>query len=70
MTRAETLAAIKEETSLGGEFEWCDCERISECPRCAIAWLLQEIEYLQQGTVAYMDRANAQLKWAERRGHS
>jgi hypothetical protein len=46
MTRTETLTAIKESTRVGGEFEWCDCEQMDECPRCAIAWLLQEIEYL------------------------
>ena len=57
MTRAETLAAIKTATCIGGEFEGCACQLVGQCHRCTVGWLLQEIEYLQQGLLAYRDLA-------------
>jgi len=43
MTRAETIVAIKEHWGAPAN----DCVTpLPECDRCAIAWLLQEIEYL------------------------
>lgn len=64
MTRAETLAAIKENlaiwTSWNGGTHWDDCVTDPRHRECAIAWLLQEIEYLN----AKIDAANAIIDMA------
>lgn len=53
MTRAETLAEIKKhEAELNCR---CDCARVPDCLNCTIAWLLQEIEYLNSQIALYED---------------
>lgn len=45
MTRAETLAAIKQDYHPADDL-FCDCEEVPHCQSCTVLWLLQEIEYL------------------------
>lgn len=45
MTRAETIAAIKQEYGPADDF-FCDCEQVPECQSCTVLWLLQEMAYL------------------------